>query len=407
MNRTIFTGDNLRVMRGMDSETFDMIYLDPPFNSKREYHGAIGTDAENTSFDDVWHWSRLDDSDVRELAVLHPAVAGLVRVAQDVHGKPMASYLVFMALRLIEMHRVLKPTGSIWLHCDPTANSYIRVLMDAVFGKGNMRNEVVWAYTGPGSPKMRQFNRKHDTLFWYSKGDTWTFNKDAVRIAYKPGTAGKLTKTSKNVWGALSREKAEAYERKGKIPETWWTDIHRVMPTAKERTGYATQKPLALLERVIEASSNPDDLVLDPFCGCATTCVAADRLHRRWVGIDERSEAMDLVVKRLRDTASDGFGNVRHRKRPPRRTDQDPAIPKSKVKPLLIERDGAACAYCGKSKPPEDLQVDHVVPRRRGGPDHQDNYKLACQRCNQRKGTKSEIEYLRELEAERLMAQID
>lgn len=407
MNRTIFTGDCLDVLRGMNSDTADLIYLDPPFNSKKEYHGAIGSDAEGTSFDDVWHWSRLDESDTQELAVLHPGVAGLVRTASDVHGKGMASYLVFMGLRLIELKRVLKDTGSIWLHCDDTAGSYLKVLMDAVFGQANFRNAVAWHYYNKYAAGKKVFGRNYDRLLFFSGGNNYNFTplrekRDKPRRQLVRENVNGILKNKRDSDGRLMYR--ISHDRK--VDSVW--RIPCLQHASPERVGYATQKPLALLRRIIEASSNPGDLVLDPFCGCATTCVAADELDRKWIGIDELPEAMDLVVQRLRDTGSDNFGNVSHRKTPPVRTDRDPEIRnKTKLKNYLVARDGCKCAYCHRALALEFLDVDHVVPKRRGGPDHQDNRKLACRKCNNRKGTKSEIEYLRELERDRLQASLN
>lgn len=169
-NRTVFVGDNLDIVRGMNSKSVEPVYLDPPFNSKKAYGVPIGSKAAGAHFKDTW---TLDDVDMAWMAGLAEAskpIHGVVTAGGIAHGAGMQSYLSMMAIRLLEIRRLLKPTGSVWLHCDPTANGYICLLMDAVFGARNMRNEIVWCYTGPGSPNMRQFNRKHDTLFWHSRG---------------------------------------------------------------------------------------------------------------------------------------------------------------------------------------------------------------------------------------------
>ena len=206
----------------------------------------------------------------------------------------MLAYLSYMAERLAEIHRVLKSTGSVFLHCDPTASHYLKAVMDGVFGNG-FRNEIVWCYTAPGSPRMRQFSRKHDVILWYSKGGEWTFNADAVRVPHKKlntNRAGAM------IADAMTSEVRDSYLAKGKVPETWWTKFSPVGRIASERIGYPTQKPLALLERIIKASSNDGDVVLDPFCGCGTTVVAAAKLNRRFVGIDISHFAIDIVRER-------------------------------------------------------------------------------------------------------------
>ena len=169
-NRTLWTGDNLAVMRGMNSESVDLLYLDPPFNSNRDYAAPIGSEAAGAAFKDTWSLSDVDQAWHGEIADRQPALYAIIDAAGVAHGKGMKSYLIMMAVRLLEMKRLLKPTGSIYLHCDPTASHYLKMLMDSIFGSRNYRNEIVWCYRGPGSPKMRQFNRKHDVIHWYSGG---------------------------------------------------------------------------------------------------------------------------------------------------------------------------------------------------------------------------------------------
>jgi site-specific DNA-methyltransferase (adenine-specific) len=205
----------------------------------------------------------------------------------------MMAYLVMMAVRLKELHRVLKPTGSIYLHCDPTASHYLKLLMDSVFGLKNFRNEIVWCHYGGGQSK-RRFPRKHDILLFYGKGTDVTFNADDVRVpydsAYSATVFGKKGDPNQKIYGP---------NPKGKIPEDFWV-INR--PYGKERIGYPTQKPEALLERIIKASSNEGDIVLDPFCGCGTAISVAERLKRKWIGIDVTHLAVTLMKKRLQDT---------------------------------------------------------------------------------------------------------
>ena len=294
-NRLYF-GDCLDVLReDIADNTVDLIYLDPPFNSKRLYNAFIGG-AQWVAFNDTWRWHEAVD-DFHEVAGrldVAPAMEGLRRILGD---GPELAYLAYMANRLAECRRVLKPTGSIWLHCDPTMSHYLKVLMDGIYGHANFRNEIVWCYTGPGSPGMRQFNRKHDVLLWYTMGKTWTFNRDAVRIPHKrlnTNRAGAM------IADALTPAERDAYLEKGKVPETWWPEFSPVGRIKKERVGYPTQKPLAMLERIIKASSNEGDVVLDPFCGCGTTIHAAQALRRKWIGIDVCVNACKIIEQRLR-----------------------------------------------------------------------------------------------------------
>ena len=283
MQNTIYTGDNLYTLRGFEDHFVDLIYLDPPFNSNRNYAAPIGSKAAGTAFKDTWTLNDMDERECKRLAKQQPALWHYIDAVQSIHGDSMMSYLVMMATRLIEMKRVLKPTGSIYLHCDPTASHYLKLLMDSIFGKERFRNEIVWCYSSGGASKKR-FAKKHDTLLYYA-GKDHTFNTQ--RIPYT---------------SAMSRDPKHMHKfhPEGKIMLDWWDDLPFINPLAKERCGYPTQKPLALLERIIKASSNPGDLVLDPFCGCATTCVAAEKLGRRWIGIDISREAYVIIKERFK-----------------------------------------------------------------------------------------------------------
>ena len=276
----------------------DLIYLDPPFNSNQFYVAAFGDKGMvRAQLRDIWRWTAETEVTYQQ-RIPHGRLLECLRgiVLQTGAESKMAAYCVYMGRRLAEMRRVLKPTGSIYLHCDPHANAYLRILMDAVFGENQYRNEIIWCYSGPGSPAMRQFNRKHDTIYWYSKGKTWTFNKDDVRIPHKRLNTNK---SGAMIGESLSPEARDAYLALGKVPETWWPDFSPVGRIAKERTGYPTQKPLALLERIIKASSNPGDLVLDPFCGCGTAADAAASLGRKYLGVDVSGIAVRVMQQRL------------------------------------------------------------------------------------------------------------
>ena len=325
-NRTIFCKDNLDVMQGINSNCIDLIYLDPPFNKNKKFTAPIGSSAEGAEFSDIFREEDIKGEWLVTIREDQPELYHYLNGIKGVGNPYNFAYLAYMAIRLIECHRILKETGSIYLHCDPTMSHYLKSLLDCVFGENNFRNEIVWCYTGPGSPKMRQFNRKHDIIFWYSRGINWTFDADAIRLPYAANTIsrGKYdTGSASSVAGAGFRDTS-----KGKIPETWWTGFGAGGQMAKnERTGYPTQKPLALIERIIRASSKVNDVVLDPFCGCATTCVAAERLERQWMGVDISIKAYELVNKRLTKEAADPndllkYQNTIHLKTdPPKRTD--------------------------------------------------------------------------------------
>ncbi|MCS7273732.1 MAG: DNA methyltransferase [Fimbriimonadales bacterium] len=304
MTRVLYYGDNLEVLRKyIGDETVDLIYLDPPFNSNRDYNllfreqSGEPAQAQIKAFTDTWQWSERAFQTFK-LECPNPRLVELVDGFVRTLGRnDLTAYLVMMAPRLIELHRVLKPTGSLYLHCDPTASHYLKVMLDVIFGARNFRNEIAWCYTG-GGRSQRYFGKKHDIIFFYSKSDEYIFNRDAVRIPY-----GIDVSKRKSLWAWGKHkgvEKAYAPHPEGKIPEDWWT-IPPVNSQAKERLGYPTQKPLALLERIIQASSNEGDLVLDPFCGCGTAIVAAEKLRRQWIGIDITHLAIALIKYRLSD----------------------------------------------------------------------------------------------------------
>lgn len=268
----IYEGDNIDILHSFSDNSVDLIYADPPFYSGKPYELIWKDEPERRSFEDRWSGG-------------------------------IQHYIGWMEPRLKECWRVLKPTGSVFLHCDWHADAYLRILLDKIFGYGNFRNEIVWCYTGASSPNQKQFPRKHDTIFWYSKGNKWTFNEDDVRIAYSQATLQRIAaaegggKSKESVFHGKRTERA--VNEKGKIVEDWW-DIPVVGSTSKERLGYPTQKPVALLERIIRAASSKNDVVLDPFCGCGTTLVASQKLSRKWVGIDFSRTACKLMQKRLR-----------------------------------------------------------------------------------------------------------
>ncbi len=394
LNRSIFSGDNLPILRGMDSASVDLVYLDPPFNSNRNYAAPIGSAAAGAAFKDAWTFEDTDDAWWGEIAEVHPALYKVIDAAGAVGGAGAKAYLIYMAVRILEMQRILKKTGSLYLHCDPTMSHGLKLLLDAIFGADNFRNEIAWCYTGPSGVK-KNFPKKKDVILWFSKGEHWVFNADAVRIPYKAlhsdkGINSKLWQSS----GTLQNpEVRQAYVQRGKIPENYWIDIPsggHISPN--ERTGYPTQKPLALLERIIKASSNPDDMVLDPFCGCATTCIAAEILGRQWIGIDISELALQLVKDRMRREVNLGdeanpalLGRVIHRTDIPIRHASKPS---RDIKRLLFGRQRGYCKGCKRDFPYQNLTKDHIIPTAKGGANTDENLQLLCHFCNSLKGSR-------------------
>lgn len=361
MSNHLYYGDNLKVLRdSIRGESVDLIYLDPPFNSNASYNvlfkGPQGNEsaAQIEAFDDTWHWN--DSAEAAFQDVLRSgngAAAEMLRAMRSFLGEnDMMAYLAMMAVRLIELHRVLKPTGSLYLHCDPTASHYLKILLDAVFGAQRFVNEIGWKRSSAhndGAQGAKHFGRITDIILFYSKTDerTWNpiyteysqeyINRDYRRVdpdgrRYRldniqgPGGAAKgnpfyevmgvsrywryskermqrmineglIVQTSP---GAVPQMKRYLDAGKGIPAQDMWTDI-QLNNRAKEKLGYPTQKPVALLERILSASSNEGDVVLDPFCGCGTTVHAAEKLGRQWIGIDVTHLAIGLIEKRLRD----------------------------------------------------------------------------------------------------------
>ena len=414
-NRTIFCDDNLDVMNGINSECIDLIYLDPPFNKNKEFTAPIGTSAEGASFKDIF---REEDLKLEWLQALQENNPDLYHYLNGIKGigKPYNfAYLAYMAIRLIECHRVIKQTGSIYLHCDPTMSHYLKTTMDCIFGEENFRNEIIWRRTGSHNSADR-FGPIHDVLLFYSKSNNYGHNpifspymKGHVDMFFKKSDrrgrywtnsihgAGTRRGLSGEPWkgynptsvgrhwavpselvlafgidssksqheklddlhdlglidlppensNALPTYRQYLSDSKGQLLQDIWafqphtkgtlygtnkeidSDVRWIPPRdKKERTGFPTQKPTGLLERIIKSSSNEGDVVLDPFCGCATTCVAAERLGRQWIGIDISIKAYELVQKRLEKEVADPGDILKYKNEihlltdPPKRTDQ-------------------------------------------------------------------------------------
>lgn len=302
---TIHCGDNLEIMRNMPDESVDLIYLDPPFFSGRNYdviwEGVNGNDhSEVRSFKDT-EWYRVEcpkcAREVIKADRFCSACGASLEHATVKSKNDIYAYIDWMIPRLKEMHRILKPTGAIYLHVDYHAVHYLKIEMDRIFGMNNFRNEIVWCYTGPSNTK-KWFPRKHDTILFYTKGTDWTFNIDNIKIPYK---AINSQKGNSIIWGknGMTDDDIKSQLNKGKIPEDWWDNMSPVGRLKNERLGYPTQKPEALLERIIKASSNVGNIVFDPFAGCATTMAVAQRLGRKWIGIDVSPTACAVITKRL------------------------------------------------------------------------------------------------------------
>ena len=452
---TCFTGDNLPILRGINSNSVDLIYLDPPFNSNKSFSAPVGSKAAGASFKDAWTLSDIDQAEHNLLMTGNKTQRNLyhsILAAKHSHSNSMFSYLMFMAPRLIECHRILKETGSIYLHCDPYASHYLKIVLDTIFGRHQFQNEVIWRRKRSQGGTARMVNAV-DSILYYSKTASLTYNqqfskysKEAITRDYKYEDANgkyrlaQLTASpaqqgggptysfdgwrpkSENVGWLLSRDKLKALASQGRLQWTTKKDGSKSMPyrklylkdmpgkavnnnwidipvtRGKERTGYPTQKPLKLLERIIKASSNEGDWVLDPFCGCATTMVAANRLQRKWIGIDISGKAVDLVKDRIRedgglfgkiigwDVKDDGL---------PRRTDLGDELTPTQVKRLKhdLYGDSAGNCLCGNHFPINMFDMDHIVPKANGGTNHKGNYQLLCRGCNSKKGTKSQAEF--------------
>ena len=305
-NRTLYHGDNLDFLRGLNNETVDLVATDPPFNKNRDFHATPDSLSRGARFEDRWSWDRdVHEEWVDAIKDDWPAAWWVIECARHVWGDDMGAFLCWLGVRVMEMHRVLKPTGSLYLHIDHTAHAYAKALLDGIFGKKHFRNEIVWCYTGPSNTK-RWFPRKHDILLWYTKGNEWIFNRGDVLVPYSDQYVRRFSKQynegakrSKIFKSGHDSERNRQLAQEGKLVEDWWSDCSPVGRRRHENTGYPTQKPLALYERIIKASSNPGDMVLDPFCGCATTPIAAERLGREWVGMDIWAGAHQMVLNRL------------------------------------------------------------------------------------------------------------
>ena len=501
-NRTLFHGDNLKFLRAMNSESVHLIATDPPFNKGRDFHATPDSLASGASFQDRWSWDRdVHQEWVDQITDDFPKVMNVIEGSRNSYGDDMGAFLCFMAVRLLELHRVLRNDGSIYLHCDPTASHYLKELMDSIFDKRNFRNEIIWKRTTTKKGSTRKFGAVHDTILFYTKSNNYFFtpvylehDKNYIDKAYRHSdrfgryrvgdltAAGKSKGSSSKPWRGVSvpqgkhwacatnwptqinkpddwdalttQEKLDYMDsvgliywpKRGKMPgfkrylstskgsamTGLITDIGQIEGQAREKVGYPTQKPLALYGRFIEASSRENDVILDPFAGCATTLVAAERLGRQWVGMDIWDKVKDVVVDRLedegliapkytRDTVATRqtflFAKDLHFiSNPPARTDDgEEAVPFLKTKlrvdepkdmkmsraemlDFLLGQCGSKCQGCDREfDDSRYLELDHNTPRSDGGLNHISNRVLLCGPCNKVKSNQYTLSGLRRL----------
>lgn len=291
-NRTIHTADNLDIMREIASNTFDLIYLDPPFNSGKVYSASEGSQSEGAEFKDVWYPENDDKHWHLDIQNQDPMLYKILLLSAYACGPNMRSYLIMLSVRLLEMVRIMKPSGSIYLHCDSTSSHYLKVIMDKIFGVSNFQREIIWRpqRASGGKTKANNWIRNHDVILYYASEDR-TFNKqhypyDEVYTGHRRASGPGLP-----------------YESVIQI-----NGMQTQSVSEQEGTGYPTQKPLGLLKLIIKASSNPGDMVLDPFSGSGTALIAAENLDRQWVGIDVSKKAIEIAKTRLRDKIIFGLG---------------------------------------------------------------------------------------------------
>ena len=468
---TLWIEDNLRILRGLNSESVDFVYLDPPFNKNRDFEAPIGSKAASASFKDMWTMDDLVHEELGELADQNEAVGQFVHATGFTANKATKAYLTFMAIRLLEIHRVLKNTGAIILHCDDSAGHYLKGLMDAIFGYNNFQNDVTWKRsTSKGDAK--KFARISDHLLYYRKSNEFTWNQiftttdepDLDRIysqkdnrgfyrvadisgplrgvgdgdSYKPWKGVDIVNMGR-MWSAPKIGRYAEYIVEHVIPNyplegttherldalydanmiilpnsqtRKWPGLKRyreadkgiplrdiiLEPTgfhsynSKNKTGYPTEKPVELLKLLIRACTNENDVVLDPFCGCATTLVAAHILQRQWIGIDLSPLARSLINERISDEFG-LWGGCTVPDAPPKRTDQKKPRPYREHAHYLYGVQEGICPGCNTHFPFRGLSVDHMLPLSRGGTDHRENLQLLCQPCNSEKNDKTVAEW--------------
>ncbi|WP_310757453.1 DNA methyltransferase [Candidatus Palauibacter soopunensis] len=450
----------------MNSNTVHLIATDPPFNKGRDFHATPDSLASGGSFQDRWSWERdVHQEWVDQISDDNPPLMEAIESARHAHSDGMGAFMCFMSVRLMEMHRILRSDGSIYLHCDYTASHYLKACMDAIFGWKSFRNEILWVYgtTARGAKAIaKQFARNNDSILFYSKHAKtrcWNYPARTVKVPLKESpyrvVDGECFKTAPR--GDYTDESIERLRAENRVyvtrnnnirikyfAEKWdgeyvweskkwgnvWDDIPDAMHMSPaEKTGAATQKPLKLYKRMIEASSNEGDIVLDPFAGCATTPIAAEQMDRQWVAIDLWDRAHEVVIDRLRREAwlsADGVadtlftaGEVHYETEPPERTDfGETAAPKLRTRmrvkepgpymsraamyEVLLSKRGKVCEGCDPTFDDRRyLELDHNTPRADGGLNHISNRILLCSPCNRLKSHTYTLSGLRRENAKR------
>ena len=444
LNKTLFIRDNLEILRCMEDQTVDLIYLDPPFNSNKNYGAPIGGELAGEHFKDMWTLKDTDEAWWGELSEKHPKLYEIIHAVGCINGKRDKAYLIYMAIRLVEMRRVLKDTGSIYLHCDNTMLHSLKLVMDSIFQKSNFVNSLsrVRQVGKKGSQyEKRSYGDQIDHVLFYSKGKKYFFkipvtkrtSKQLKEKYNKKDKDGKQFCLDNIVLNASNYRPNLRYEYKGYIPKYGWmvskdklkqmdkenklywnknenpkrkyfreddkgieaNNFIEYMPlTRKEKTEYKTQKPLALLEMIIKASCPDNGVVLDPFCGCTTACMASEKLQRKWIGIDISPLASKLLVVRLEKEFNYSTKDIKRlinireglpTKNAPR--------PSKDIKHTLYGKQEGLCAGCKFHFQIQNLTKDHKIPRSKGGQDTDKNIQLLCGNCNSIKGDRS-MEYL-------------
>ena len=467
-NRTVFYRDNIHILRGLNSTSVDLIYLDPPFNKndtfvnsdnrrvkeikdfflKKQTSGEfkdVNFDEvfkdDSAAFSDIWNKNDLNQEYYRQIDLYDDRLVAYIESVRDSAPAGGFYYLIYMAVRLIEMKRILKDNGSLYLHCDPVFSHYLKAVLDFIFGEENFRNEIIWSYPASPSSAKRDFARKHDVIFRYVKSSKFVFNTDDIRVAYSLASLERIkyqARASTVMSGSVIK-----LQKAGKVPTTVWADIQQAYRYRSEATGYPTQKPLALLERIIKASSNRGDIVLDPFCGCATTCLAAEKLDRQWLGIDKNPQTYYMIYYRayrsgllgVKDKPSLTGSNLIQTSRIPKRSDlseqekkvwrktqedlklaarlkvqKDKKVKFSSYEREIIKADlygaqAGICAGCDVYMQSANLTLDHIIPKSYGGDDRLDNLQLLCHRDNIFKSNKPMTELFQKLLVDKLISQ--
>ena len=430
-NRTLYHADNLPVLRGMDSETVDLIATDPPFNKGKDFHATPDSLAAGAKFQDRWSWANdVEGEWVDQITDDHPRVMTVINAARESYGDDMGAFLCFLGVRLLAMRRVLKPTGSLYLHIDHTAHAYVKALMDAIFGRENFRNEIVWHYSGWNKRLRGYLERRHDTILFYSKSKSsrfdyptrpWASEQEYVKRRKQrvqvDSEGRKYVLSDAGGGKRVARYLDEAMAYGVPLDDVWKIDKLNNSDRL-ERTGYPTQKPLALYERIIKASSNEGDMVLDPFAGCATTLVAAERLGRQWAGIDIWDGAFDIVKQRMEDNrqllrdiptlppveteppirTDDGQSAAPFIQVTERYTEPGPRMSRQDMYEHLLAQYGSKCQGCDRTfDDSRYLELDHNTPRSDGGINHITNRVLLCSPCNRAKSNTLTLSGLRRL----------